>query len=48
MKRDPDTDAPHLFAFARDYLHSYLPKARGLSRNRSRPTGSAWSASLAT
>jgi integrase/recombinase XerD len=31
MKRDPDTDAPNLFAFARDYLHGYLPKARGLS-----------------
>lgn len=31
MKRDPDTDTLNLFAMARDYLHSYLPKARGLS-----------------
>ena len=31
MKRDPDTDAPDLFSFARDYLHGYLPKVRGLS-----------------
>ena len=31
MKRDPDTDAPNLFSFARDYLHAYLPKTRGLS-----------------
>lgn len=31
MKRDPDTDAPNLFSFARDYLHAYLPKARALS-----------------
>jgi integrase/recombinase XerD len=31
MTRDPDTDAPNLFAFAKDYLHSYLPQARGLS-----------------
>ena len=31
MKRDPTTDAPNLFSFARDYLHAYLPKVRGLS-----------------
>ena len=31
MKRDPDTDAASLFSFARDYLHGYLPKVRGLS-----------------
>ena len=31
MKRDPATDAPNLFSFARDYLHGYLPKVRGLS-----------------
>ncbi len=33
MKRDPATDAPNLFSFARDYLHVYLPKVRGLSPN---------------
>lgn len=32
MKRcDPNTDAPNLWSFARDYLHAYLPKARSLS-----------------
>ena len=31
MKRDPDTGAPDLFSFARDYLHAYLPKVRSLS-----------------
>lgn len=31
MKRAPATDAPNLFGFARDYLHGYLPKVRGLS-----------------
>lgn len=31
MKRDPATEVPDLFAFARDYLHGYLPKVRGLS-----------------
>ena len=31
MKREPDTDAADLFSFARDYLHAYLPKTRGLS-----------------
>ena len=25
MKRDPETGAPDFFAFARDYLHTYLP-----------------------
>jgi len=25
MKRDPKTDAPDFFSFARDYLHTYLP-----------------------
>jgi len=30
MRRDPDTDAPNLFGFARDYLHGYLPKARAV------------------
>ena len=33
MKRDPNTDAPNFFSFARDYLHTYLPKVRGLSPN---------------
>ncbi|MEP7162110.1 MAG: site-specific integrase [Dermatophilaceae bacterium] len=31
MKHDPHNDAPNLFSFARDYLHAYLPKVRGLS-----------------
>jgi integrase/recombinase XerD len=31
MRRDPKTDAPDFFSFARDYLHVYMPKARGLS-----------------
>ncbi len=25
MKRDPKTDAPNFFSFARDYLHTFLP-----------------------
>jgi integrase/recombinase XerD len=31
MRRDPRTDAPDLFSFARDYLRIYMPKVRGLS-----------------
>jgi site-specific recombinase XerD len=31
MRRDPDTDAPNFWAFARDYLHAYLPRSRQLS-----------------
>jgi integrase/recombinase XerD len=31
MRRDPRTDAPDLFGFARDYLHAYMPKIRALS-----------------
>jgi site-specific recombinase XerD len=31
MRRDPHTGAPDLFRFARDYLHAYMPKTRGLS-----------------
>jgi len=31
MRRDPKTGAPNFFRFARDFLHAYLPKTRGLS-----------------
>ncbi|WP_239655455.1 site-specific integrase [Mycobacterium riyadhense] len=31
MRRDPRTGAPDFFSFARDYLHAYMPKTRGLS-----------------
>ena len=31
MRRDPHTGAPNFFQFARDYLHAYMPKTRGLS-----------------
>src|SRR5680860_218468 len=31
MKRDPNTNAPNLWVFARDYLHGYMPKVQGLS-----------------
>jgi len=31
MRRDPKTGAPDFYCFARDFLHAYLPKTRGLS-----------------
>ncbi|BCT74215.1 integrase [Sinomonas cyclohexanicum] len=31
MKRHPVTDAPDFWAFARDFLHAYLPTVRGAS-----------------
>jgi integrase/recombinase XerD len=31
MKRDPNTNAPNFFNFARDYLHGYMLKVQGLS-----------------
>jgi site-specific recombinase XerD len=33
MRRDPHTDTANLFSIARDYLHAYLPRTRGLSAN---------------
>lgn len=33
MKRDQITDAANVFVLARDFLHAYLPKTRGLSVN---------------
>lgn len=31
MKRDPVTDEANVWVFARDFLHAYMPKTRGLS-----------------
>ena len=31
MRRDTKTGAPDFFAFARDYLRTYMPTIRGLS-----------------
>lgn len=31
MRRDPTTNEPDFFSCARDYLHSYMPKAQALS-----------------
>ncbi len=28
MRRDPETGDPDFFGFARDYLHTYLPKVQ--------------------
>jgi hypothetical protein len=28
MRRDPETGDPNFFGFARDYLHTYLPKVQ--------------------
>jgi integrase/recombinase XerD len=33
MRRDPETGAPDFFGFARDYLHTYLPKVQQNSPN---------------
>ena len=45
MRRDPQTDAPDFFSFARDFLHAYMPRPGDSRRKRLRLTGSAWSAS---
>jgi site-specific recombinase XerD len=31
MKRDPNSDTPNFFSFARDFLHTYMPTVRALS-----------------
>jgi integrase/recombinase XerD len=31
MRRNPASDTPNFFSFARDYLHGYMPKVQGLS-----------------
>ncbi len=31
MKRNSNSDVPNFFSFARDYLHTYMPKVRGCS-----------------
>ena len=33
MRRDPETGDPDFFGFARDYLHTYLPKVQHSSPN---------------
>lgn len=33
MRRDPETGDPDFFSFARDYLHTYMPKVQQHSPN---------------
>ena len=49
MRRDPETGDPDFFSFARDYLHTYLPKVQQSSPKTIQAYRiSVWNASLTT